>query len=312
LPQFDDELDLYSALQNAELTQSDAEWVGALSEEEIEPWRALLGRSSAGDLRVAIRLLSIRASATALSHSVMSVMPHQYETDSPFFDLVAQAKDSVSPHSEPLRNVIQQCRLSAGLAHARMDERGVSADLVFRLDLVIAQLIRMEELLNVMENRSDGRAFAAVLLRAVASEAALGALLRNSVNRVARRVVVHTGKSGEHYIAGSAAEWKSMGYGAVGAGVITAFTALFKYLFGTMQMAPLWIGVAHSLNYTVSFVLMQFLGWRLASKMPSMTAAALWKKTMGCIRKWAWWRPLRAHKRLSRSEIWWARYRRLC
>ena len=66
LPQFDDELDLYSALQNAELTQSDAEWVGALSEEEIEPWRALLGRSSAGDLRVAIRLLSIRASATAL------------------------------------------------------------------------------------------------------------------------------------------------------------------------------------------------------------------------------------------------------
>ena len=275
LPQFDDELDLYSALQNAELRQSDADWVGALSEEEIEPWRALLGQSSAGDLRVAIRLLSIRTSATALSRSVMSVMPQQYETDSPFFDLVAEARDFVSAQSEPLRKVIQQCRLSAGLAHARMEEGGVSADLVFRLDQVIAQLVRMEELLNVMENRSDGRAFGSVLLHAVASEAGLGVLLRNSVNRVARRVVVHTGKSGEHYIAGSAGEWKSMGYGAVGAGVITAFTALFKYLFGTMQMAPLWIGVAHSLNYTVSFVLMQFLGWRLASKMPSMTAAAL-------------------------------------
>jgi site-specific recombinase len=42
-----------------------------------------------------------------------------------------------------------------------------------------------------------------------------------------------------------------------------------------MGLAPLWVGMAHSLNYTLSFVLMQFLGWRLASKMPAMTAAAL-------------------------------------
>jgi len=66
-----------------------------------------------------------------------------------------------------------------------------------------------------------------------------------------------------------------MGYGAVGAGGITAFTALFKYLFTAMALAPLWTGIAHSVNYTASFVLMQLLGWMLASKMPSMTAAAL-------------------------------------
>src|ERR1035437_9038229 len=45
--------------------------------------------------------------------------------------------------------------------------------------------------------------------------------------------------------------------------------------FAAMALAPLWTGIAHSLNYTASFVLMQFLGWMLASKMPSMTAAAL-------------------------------------
>ena len=66
-----------------------------------------------------------------------------------------------------------------------------------------------------------------------------------------------------------------MGCGAVGAGGITAFTALFKYVFASMALAPMWIGIAHSLNYTASFVLMQILGWMLASKMPSMTAAAL-------------------------------------
>jgi site-specific recombinase len=95
------------------------------------------------------------------------------------------------------------------------------------------------------------------------------------VNRVARQIVTHTGKSGEHYIAGSGSEWRTMGWGALGAGGITAFTALFKYRFVTMDLAPLWTGVAHSLNYTISFVLMQFLGWSLASKMPAMTAAAL-------------------------------------
>jgi site-specific recombinase len=95
------------------------------------------------------------------------------------------------------------------------------------------------------------------------------------VNRLARQIVMHTGKSGGHYIAGSRSEWWKMGYGAVGAGGITAFTALFKYLFASMALAPLWTGIAHSVNYTASFVLMQFLGWMLASKMPSMTAAAL-------------------------------------
>jgi site-specific recombinase len=167
------------------------------------------------------------------------------------------------------------CRISAGLSHARLEEIGVSSDLVFRLDLLIAQTERIEALLRVASGREDIREFAAMLVRAFAEERGIRSLLRNSVNRVAHQIVAHTGKTGEHYIAGSRSDWVRMGYGALGAGGITAFTALFKYMFAAMALAPLWTGVAHSLNYTLSFVLMQFLGWRLASKMPSMTAAAL-------------------------------------
>jgi site-specific recombinase len=146
---------------------------------------------------------------------------------------------------------------------------------VFRLDLVIAQLDRMDALLRLHAGAEDGRAFAAMLVRGFAEERGIHSLLRNSVNRMARQVVEHTGNSGEHYIAGSQSEWWKAGYGALGAGAITAFTALFKYVFASMKLAPMWIGIAHSVNYTASFVLMQFLGWMLASKMPSMTAAAL-------------------------------------
>jgi len=279
LPAMEEELDLYAALHLAELDEADAEWVAGLSDDDIAPWRELLAESS-GDFPVAIRLLALRAGAIGLSRGVMKVMPHRYETDSPFFDLGDAAGIFARFPARPdarhrLEEIVLQCRACAGLAHTRMDERGVSSDLVFRLDLVMAILERIDLLLRVLSSQEDGRRFGSMLVSAFADERGVHSLVRNSVNRVARQIVTHTGKSGEHYIAGSRPHWQKMGYGALGAGGITAFTALFKYLFASMALAPLWTGIAHSLNYTLSFVLMQFLGWRLASKMPAMTAAAL-------------------------------------
>jgi site-specific recombinase len=279
IPPLEDELDLYAALDSADLTTQNAHWIAGLTPEDSAPWRELLGGSTS-DLPVAIRLLALRAAAIGLSRGVMKLMPHQYETESPFFELADAAGrfarfPSAPENRSELEEIVLQCRFSAGLAHARMEEQGISSDLVFRLDLVIAQLERIDLLLRVLSGEEDGRRFASMLIGAFAEERGLHSLLRNSMNRMARHIVTHTGKSGEHYIAATQSGWAKMGYGAVGAGAITAFTALFKYSLAAMPLAPLWIGMAHSLNYTVSFVAMQFLGWRLASKMPSMTAAAL-------------------------------------
>ena len=90
LPQLEDELDIYSALQSASLNRGDAEWVAGLSDQDIAGWRELLGASE-GDFPVAIRLLALRAAALGLSRAVMKVMPHKWETESPFFDLVDAA-----------------------------------------------------------------------------------------------------------------------------------------------------------------------------------------------------------------------------
>jgi site-specific recombinase len=279
LPQLEDELDLYTALHTADLDDADAKWLAGLSNRDVSEWRELLG-NQAGHFPVAMRLLAIRAAAIGLSRSVMKVMPHRHEGESPFFDLedaagrYARSGGSVETRDE-LQKVILNCRSSAGRSLARLEEEGVSSDLVFRLDLAIAQLERIDVLLRIGSGQQDGREFGSMLIRGFAEERGIHSLVRNSVNRLARQIVTHTGKSGDHYIAGSRSEWWKMGYGAVGAGGITAFTALFKYLFTGMAMAPLWTGIAISLNYTASFVLMQLLGWSLASKMPSMTAAAL-------------------------------------
>jgi len=279
LPQLEDELDLYGALHMTDLDAADAEWIAGLDDADAAEWRELLSDST-GHILAAIRLLAVRAASIGVSRGVMKVMPHRCEADSPFLNLVDAAERFARSSGsddvrEELKETIFNCHVSAGISHARLEETGVSSDLVFRLDLVIAQVQRMDALVRLHAGDEDGRAFAAMLVRGFAEERGIHNLVRNSVNRVARQIVTHTGKSGEHYIAGSSSEWWKMGWGAVGAGGITAFTALFKYVFASMALAPLWVGIAHSLNYTVSFVLMQVLGWMLASKMPSMTAAAL-------------------------------------
>lgn len=279
LPQLEDELDLYGALHLADPDAADGEWVAALDASDAADWSELLGDST-GHILAAMRLLAVRAASIGVSRGVMKVMPHRCEAESPFLNLVeavdhfARAPGAAAIRDD-LKEAILNCRISAGISHARMEELGVSSDLVFRLDLVIDQLERMEALLRLYAGEEDARKFAAMLVRGFAEERGLHGLVRNSVNRLARRIVTHTGRSGEHYIAGSRSEWWKMGFGSVGAGGITAFTALFKYVFFSMALAPLWTGIAHSVNYTASFVLMQILGWMLASKMPSMTAAAL-------------------------------------
>lgn len=278
LPQPQEELDLYAALQEAGLTKADADWVASLPEENLREWQALLPPASRAIVS-ALRILAVRAAATGLAPDLMRVMPYRHEDESPFNELLTcvnrYAEAGTAELSSELHAIILQCKLAAGVSHARLEELGVSSSLVFRLDLVIAYLDRMEELLSVADGKKDMRGLMATLVHGFSEERGLGDVVSSSISRLARHVVRYTGRSGEHYIAPCRPEWLALGYGAIGGGAITAFTALFKYIFAEMPWAPLWIGVAHSLNYAISFVAMQQLGWPLASKMPAMTASAL-------------------------------------
>jgi site-specific recombinase len=286
MPRFEGEMDLYSALDAAGLRAADVEWLANLSEQDAAPWSGIVGVSPE-DVCKALRLLAARVVAVGLSRDLAAVIPDLWrnergEQDSPF-DHLLEAISGFPENTAPIEEALLRCRMLVGVAHARLEEEGVSSNLVFRLDLLGAQIERIEALLRLQEGRAaspqdareDRRKFAVTLVAGFAGSHGSRSLLHNAVNRLARRIVEHTGRTGEHCIAGSRREWRAMGWGAAGAGVITAFTALFKYSLGSASLAPLWNGVAQSLNYAGSFLLMQALGWMLASKMPSMTAAAL-------------------------------------
>ncbi|HEV8246495.1 MAG TPA: hypothetical protein VGP93_12035, partial [Polyangiaceae bacterium] len=60
-----------------------------------------------------------------------------------------------------------------------------------------------------------------------------------------------------------------------GGGALTAVTTAGKYLIVWGHFAPFVEGALSAMNYAGSFLIMQLLGFTLATKQPSMTAAAL-------------------------------------
>lgn len=279
IPRLDSEGDLYALLDRLDLNEADAVWIEGLPEDLRAVWGTLLAPPQATWVHAA-QLLAHRAAAVGLSRDILSLDPDGSDADSPFFNLSRAVRErGERPHDPETRLAWERCRAQCcralDQAQDRIEDRGVSTDLVFRLELLGAQLDRIAQLLMFVSGDGDGAAFAAELVRGSAAQHGLRALLDTSVKRLARKVVEHTGDTGEHYIARNRHEWWAMGWSAAGGGALTAGTALFKYGLSALPLAPLLLGLSLAFNYTASFFLMQLMGFSLASKQPAMTAAAL-------------------------------------
>ena len=274
VPRLEPEGDLSAYLSRLELTEDDAAWIETIPERDLVPWRDLLA-VPAESVWDAVQLLAYRAAALGLARDLLVFSPGERELDSPFGrlpDSVVALRRGEDPDWEGL---LEACRARLQGALAYLERHGVSSELVYRLELLETHLKRMEELVALARGRLDGRRFAATLVRQTAEHRSLLALVRGTMQRLARKVVEHTGQTGEHYIANTRAEWLKTFGSAAGGGVLTAFTAAFKYGIAAVPLAPMVAGLAFALNYTVSFVVMQFAHLTLASKQPAMTAASL-------------------------------------
>ena len=278
VPRKDAEDDLHALLGRLHLEKADAAWIQELSPEDLEFWGPLLdpGAEIFGQAAV---LLAHRAAAVGLSRDVLDLDPEP-DIHSPFMTLSQKVQAwGEAPGNLELQSQWDEARASCR-AHLRaalehLDDRGVSTDLVYRLELLDAQLIRIDALLHSAAGLEDRRRFAAQIVRGAARERSLRAHFRRSLKRLSRKVVEHTGETGEHYIVRNRKEWNLIGRAAAGAGLLTVLTAAGKYALAALPLSPLIEGLGLAANYAISFILMQFLGLTLASKQPSMTASAL-------------------------------------
>ncbi|MFY0578324.1 gliding motility protein [Cystobacter fuscus] len=272
-------------------------WLDELSAEHVEALCSLLGAESFAPLKAAVEdavvILAARVSARGLASDVLARLAPAPLEQSPFVHLpracealrMAVRAGAEAPTVEARRRAcaeaIAGCRATARQVLCHMDEHAVCIDLVYRLEQLGHTLDRLESLLWLLapeDPRSLPRAATRLLsslLQAHARERGVVELFRSGVRSIARRIFEHTGKVGRHYITTTQDEYHRMVSAAAGGGLLTAGTAALKLTI-TFAALPLFFeGLAAATNYAVCFLLIQLLGFALATKQPSMTAAAL-------------------------------------
>jgi site-specific recombinase len=276
LPVDEVEGDLYVLMDSLNLRESDARWLASLPDSLVSAWADIF-RPSSSSILASCKILALRATNIALSRDLIEFADDEDITKSSFFNLPSVVEHVVRHPADFHRWEEQHAACEAQLQSVNrlLAEKGSSVDLIFRVRLLRSLLGRIQQVICLKQEGSDARKLSIMIVHGFASQRRIGTVLSASTRRLARSVVERTGRAGKHYIAGDAAQWRVMGMGAVFAGIITAFTALFKYTLSSLIHAPLVLAFAHSMNYVVSFLLMQAGGFLLASKMPAATAAAL-------------------------------------
>ncbi|WP_224361447.1 site-specific recombinase [Hyalangium versicolor] len=257
----------------------------ALASEPQHPLPAPAGLMRA-HLVDALTLVSAQVAAMGLAEDVRDRSPEVAFRASPFLRLrrtcdSVLARDAAPDTLKELSASLTECRQVVAIVTGHVEQFGVSVDLVYRLERIRRGLDRMEAIARVLgagrgeERCREGLSLVANLLRQAYSDRSVRELTRSNFRLLARKIIERTGNSGEHSITSTRAEFHAMLHSAAGGGFLTAFTAALEFLLAKLALAPFFAGLFAALNYASSFVLMQLLGFTLATKQPSMMAATL-------------------------------------
>lgn len=178
--------------------------------------------------------------------------------------------------TEALHNCLQSIRWIK-------DQRkivGTSLAETFLLTRMEQHVERMFMILDAVDhdNQFNTRRFIHYFITVVKNQNrknSLGEFLSQNLGILAYQISEHGGRRGETYIAKTRKEFYKLFVGALGGGFIISFIAIFKNLLTKVVMAPLWHGVAYSINYSIGFLLIQSTGSTLATKQPAFTASSV-------------------------------------
>jgi site-specific recombinase len=275
----------------------DDKWLAAVP---IEDWAELttLLFMPTGDtthlqteLLNAINIVSLRLAGLGLETELTRVYPAIEEYDSPFLMqhkeislwIASRGEDSNSDADTDtdIKHVLvllEQC--SAILAKVRRNTAtsGTSFQLTYlvtRLQQTIARLTLLLTLFNEDKNPQHIAITVRELCLAEARKNDIREHITQSMDLVALRVTENAGRTGEHYITETRAEYFQLFRAALGAGVVVAFMAWAKVAIIGLNLPPLIAVFSICAMYASAFVLIHILHFSLATKQPAMTAAAV-------------------------------------
>jgi site-specific recombinase len=277
----------------------DALWLETIDEKTWLHLSRLFERAPASghalnDLRHSIRFLLSQVRATALSSAIRSRMTENEFAQSPYLPLESRYEAVLAAFDEAaqdpaggshrlaqelnlFRALLSHCDAAVRAVFEHFDAYGVSVDIEYRVEGILARLARIDLLLQLLidDEANRRRQLMIELLRAHQSSQSVTKLFRQSLGRLARKVVDRSAETGEHYITRTWVEYRNMFLAAAGGGALTGFTVYMKFFITGWHLPRLFEGLLSSMNYAISFVVLQLLGLTLATKQPAMTAPAL-------------------------------------
>jgi site-specific recombinase len=299
LPSTPDTRDLGALFQFLQPEPFDVQWLQALDEHTQSGLSRLLLPQAPTQAPPALQSALLDAltycvgqiNATGHSAEIRTRMASQAENTRPFHELprvlesFRQTLLAHGPHSHSstdaalaLKAQLDECRHAAYTVYSHLQEHGISVGIVFRLRQLRHLVIRCKHLLETLLTREPVAAMLALLAhlaQASHDSRSVASLWVANSHMLAEKVAQRSAESGEHYITRNGAEYRRMLGKALGGGSVIGLTTWAKFAIGGLALSPFWAGLAAGSNYALSFVVIMWLHWTVATKQPAVTAPAM-------------------------------------
>jgi len=295
LPELRRENDLGDFIRRIFYRPNDYYWLIGISDELWVELFELLGiRLHTAEKNDIIKIFD---AASALSYRICgNILDKQFQdypqyrkSDSPFlkqnrnfsnFKALFDKGEPLTGKGHKLFEELERCRLAVEKIKRDRNEKGAGLQQTFLLVKLERQIARLKIITAVLDDDLPVDIPRTVLFfkRIVYFEARkdrLGALVSDNVGLLAFQISEHKSQTGEHYITTTKKEYFEFFRSAAGGGIFAAFMGLIKLIIHHLHFALFWQHFWYSINYAVGFVGIHVSGSTLATKQPSMTAAAL-------------------------------------
>jgi site-specific recombinase len=246
------------------------------------------------DICDSVELLALRICALGTSGPILRFCNMGNLNGNPFLAIPLVSRELVhslrvqdhQAYQEKLERVAQiskECNQMLSQILGVLEKQGVDVDLVYRTERIRKSLHRIGDLVKLLKATVDQKVVPLVfptmghLLALHKQDGEISHLLKANLRLLARKITEGAGNTGEHYITETPQQYWKMFRTSLAAGAVTTFTLLGKNALASGQKALFVEGLLTSLVYAFSFLVLQMLGWTLATKQSSMTAAYLAK-----------------------------------
>lgn len=232
------------------------------------------------DLHEAKMILGAQVASLGTGRNIRKRLPSRKLSDSSFLKLNSLLNTHAA--EDDILNMLAVCRHELSQIRENLETSGVSVDLIFKIERMGSILDRIQMLIHLGKEYGNTAPFilgpfVGRLIRNELKVHGVREYIQENVHLLTRKIVERAGEKGDHYIAGNSQEQKKLFYAAALAGVLTCFTALFKFMIGIPQFPIFFEGFFFFVNYALSFLIMQRWHLALSSKQPAYMASALSK-----------------------------------